>query len=361
MYHSKHAGDIPFLDHTNYHIWSSGIKIHLEAIGAFELVEELPIAKPTTSNVETVPTEAEAESDPDPAPTVPITPSPATLLGSDTSEAAKSYRRTEAKARGIIQGSCSDSVKLYLTGKTTARDMWATLRDRMDSSTTAKGRSALRKQFRDLRPVSGRPLIEYISHLNSVRYQLAGTDQRIDEETFLEQLLSSLPPSYDNLVEILNEQESKLSIDDVIRKLQQSEMAKAKRSTAISSNTASVSGDALVARADNNRGRGAFRTGQRTNFRSSPYGFPGKFPGNCNSCGEAGHKAAQCTKSSPSASSTVSCFNCGEQGHGTRTCPYQSLTPAQVAKGRDNFVRWKGRTGKVALAATTSDPAPEAL
>ena len=349
MYHSKHAGEIPYLDHTNYHLWSSGIRIHLEAIGAFDIVVDNHPTTPIPIHPTVIPpTTGEATA------TVVHTADEADTVNSNSARGPEE-RKTEAKAKGVIVGSCSDSVKLYLAGAKTAKDMWKILKDRMDSSTTSKGRSALRKQFWDLRPVAGRPLIEYISGLSALRYQLAGTEQKIDDEAFREQLLSSLPSGYDNLVEILNEQETSLSVEDVIRKIQQSELVRARRTSAVSANTAGVSGEALLA----GRGRGAFRGG-RGNHRATPY--PTRFAGACNHCGEIGHKAVQCPKRMPNSSGSsqsvpMSCFSCGEQGHGTRFCPYQSLTQQQAAKGRETFAKWRARSGptRAALAATSKD------
>lgn len=341
MYNSKHAGEVPYLDHTNYHLWSSGIQIHLEAIGAFDMVSKtkqttppVTISEAANDTAEATPTEQESVTAPED--------------GAKLSE----ERRNDVKARGIILGSCSESVKLYLAGCKSAHDMWHTLKKRMDASTTSKGRSALRRQFRDLRPVSGRPIIEYISRLNALRYQLAGTEQKIDDESFCEQLLSTLPSGYDNLVEILNEQEGSLKVEDLIRKIQQSEMAKSKRGLIVSSNTAGVSGEALIA----GRGRGTSRG--RGTFRAVPY----RFAGNCHQCGEPGHRAAQCHGKTTSGGGhgttgapAMSCFGCGERGHGTKTCPYQTLTQAQAAKGRESFSRWRSnRPGNSTSALITS-------
>ena len=183
VYNSKHAGDIPFLDYTNYDLWSSGIRIHLEAIGAYDMVNkantEVSISNSEEENTPTLILNSSTSGTPTRGP---ITSGPSNSnLPSSTVRAGNSAglledKKLDAKARGVILGSCSDSVKLYLSGSGTAQGMWEILKEQMDSSTTSKGRSALRKQFCDLRRAPGRPIMEYISRLNSIRYQLDGTN-----------------------------------------------------------------------------------------------------------------------------------------------------------------------------------------
>ena len=180
--------------------------------------------------------------------------------------------------------------------------------------------------------------------------------QGIDVKSFREQLLSSLPPGYDNLIEILNEQEDSLSVEDVIRKFQESEMARVKRGSVLSSNTASVSGEALMA--GSGRGVLGYRGGGlgRGGYRSAPYRFRGK----CHRCGEIGHRASQCGKglsggsgqtSSLGQSSAMSCFGCGEQGHRKKTCPNPTLTQAQAARGWESFLKWKAACPGISRSA----------
>jgi hypothetical protein len=88
-FYSKFVGNIPLLTNTNYHLWSPDIATHLQAIKA------LGIANGTKNS-----------------------PYP------DTSKLYEFYSLRQAKARGAIKGSCSDSVKEYLSGVTTASEMW---------------------------------------------------------------------------------------------------------------------------------------------------------------------------------------------------------------------------------------------
>jgi hypothetical protein len=238
-----------------------------------------------------------------------------------------------------------------LAGIATAKEMWDILKQRLDTTASVKGRLALRKQFREARPLSGRPLSEFISLLHSLRYQLSNSPQSIDDETFKDQLLTSLPSSYSNLVEIIHEREGDISIDDIIRKIQQLELIRSRQ--AISGNTSMVSGEALYSQQTHRSWKG------NSQYRKSPYPQVGRynqtFPGRCNKCQAIGHKAVDCQ--SPSQRIIV-CFACGESGHGTKTCPHKVLSQDQASKGRASLLRWKdertGNSNKALIAQGSS-------
>jgi hypothetical protein len=325
-YKSKYAGEIPPLDHTNYNLWSSSMKIHLQAINAYELVlgDVLPPSGEETDR-----------------------------------QTLTEYKTTDAKARGAIQASCSQAARHYLAGIETAKGMWDVLHERLNTATSIKGRLALRRQFRETRPLPGRPLGEFISSLHSLRHQLAGTTQQIDDDTFKDQLLTSLPTTYANLVEIILEREADLTVEDVIRKIQQFEMSKTKE--VLSGNTAQVSGDALLAqgRTPTHYRGGSSRGGRFASRRMTPYST--SFLGNCNNCQRYGHKAVNCSQLTSNRPSTatinITCFACGEGGHGTKMCKYQTLTQAQAFKGRSAFQRWKSAEGSASAVIATSNQA----
>jgi hypothetical protein len=321
-FYSKFVGNIPLLTNTNYHLWSPDIATHLQAIKA------LGIAKGTE-----------------------ISPSP------DTSELYESYSLREAKARGAIKGACSDSVKGYLSGVTTASEMWTVLKERLNSADSAKGRQAIRRQFRQARPIAGRPISEYISKLVDIRSQLVGTDQAIDNSTFKEHLLGSLPESYNVLIEIINEREEEISVEDTIRKIQQAEISQQRRYSSTSYNTTGSSSQALNS---STRGRGGYRGRYRGGYKGG--GFRSTNPyipkssitnANCYNCGKPGHMARNCPLSFTNLK-TLECFDCGETGHSCATCPIQNKTPEMYAKGKEAWERFQNK--KVSSNFTESTP-----
>jgi len=332
-YRSKYAGEIPLLTDTNYNVWRNAITIHLQAIRAYGHV--LGTTTPPTLGL----------SEPD----------------QQSLEAFDSYYQLEAKAKGVILGSTSPAFRLYLTGMTTAKEMWTTLKDRLDKAASINGRLALRRQFLSASPVPGQPLGEFISRLHDIRLQLAGSEQRVDDASFKDKLLSSLPTSYNNLVEIIHEREAELSVEDVIRKVQQSEIAK--EIEVKSANTSLASGSALISSSQNYFSNGRYPSSgrSRNSNRYSPYQSPSsQFSGTCFHCKERGHRANMCPRSPPgsriSAASQVgyvknnrpkptsTCFACGEVGHRSRDCHYTSLSQDQAARGRNALLAWGNST-----------------
>ena len=341
-YWSKYAGDIPFLTDTNYNIWKNAIIIHLQAIRAYDHV--IGLATPPSSSLD-----------------ISAAGEPCTIGSSqEVQQARDSFHQQEAKAKGVILGSTSPAFRLYLTGLGTLKEMWDILRDRLDKAASINGRLALRRQFLSLTPVPGRPLGEFISHLHDIRFQLSASEQKIDDASFKDKLLSSLPSTFNNLVEIIYEKEADLSVEDVIRKIQQSEIARQKEVQ--SGNTSQVSGDALLSDAMIAGRQGRTQSFGRANssYRTSPYESRRPFPfiGTCFRCKQRGHKANRCpefqaivqptrvanpTRRLPfgNTSATGSCFACGERGHRSRECKYTALTQVQASRGRDALLAWR--------------------
>jgi len=131
--------------------------------------------------------------------------------------------------------------------------------------------------------MDGQPISVYISELTNIRSQFVGTDQAIDDATFKDQLLSSLPESYNVLVEIIHEREEDISVVETIRKVQQNEIAQQKKYGSTSFNTSGSSSQALYS----NRGKGGpIRSETRRTRSTNPYIPKPAFSGNCYNCGK---------------------------------------------------------------------------
>ena len=309
---SKYAGEVPLLNESNYAVWSNLMKMHLDSIDALDIVTgATPKPNSETNTIE-----------------------------------YEIWRRSEAKAKAAINGACTLGIRGYILDCTSSAEMWNRLKDRLDIASSAKGRQLLKRKFLTTKPENGKPIGNFIAKLENLRFQLLGTPQEIDDETFKDQILCCLPDDFQNIVDIINEKDDTLSSADVINKIQQAEIAKNNRK-ALSANSSTVSEQALFTRGSfRGRGRGNYRgTGrERSSFRANPYISNGNFPGACNKCGVKGHKAFQCTSGSDmrksNLSSSIECFGCGEIGHGTKACPYQNKTEEQNRKGSESYTRW---------------------
>ncbi|KAG0643025.1 hypothetical protein HOY80DRAFT_1035013 [Tuber brumale] len=273
-YTSKYVGDISYLDHLNYNIWSLNAIIYLQAIKGYGLV-------------------------------------------------------TVANVKGFLLATCSLSVKRYLGGIGIAYEMWGIQKEYFDSASSTKRRLAIRKQF---------------------------TDHAIDDESFKDYLLTSLPPAYNPLVEILQKQEGTHSIAEVIHQVLQAEMSKSQKGSeglaSFCMINHSLKGDGLLGSSVIPGSSSTYKCTHPPYVRSRFQGQSRKgsysqwFQGNYNKCGQRGHKAASCLleHSRPSVTSMATqdlyCFTCREAGHGIKSCPHSSLTQSKAAKGPAYFEKW---------------------
>ena len=148
FYLSKDAGEIPLLSDSNYAIWSNLMKMHLESISALDIV-------------------VGTEDKPD-----------------EESSKYKSWKHREAKAKAAINGACTLGIRGYILDCSTSYEMWQRLKDRLDVASSAKGRQLLKRKFLTTRPETGKPIGDFITNLENLRFQLQGTPQEIDNETF---------------------------------------------------------------------------------------------------------------------------------------------------------------------------------
>jgi len=93
---------------------------------------------------------------------------------------------------------------------------------------------------------------------------LANTEQAIDDLSFKEQLLSSLPSTYGTLVTVIDEKEEDISVQDTIRKIQHEEFS-IQKNPVISPNTSAASGQALDS-SNPFGGQGSYRGGYRGGY-----------------------------------------------------------------------------------------------
>jgi len=230
----------------------------------------------------------------------------------------------EGKVLAIIYNSCTMVTQEHVEDGDRARAMWDMLKEKFDSNNSRAGQLEVRRSFNQSCVQSAQTIEDYIAVLLRYRKTLAGTDNAITEETFKAHLLSTLPKSYDNYVDILMEQQDEHTIDSLIQRLLEREKTLQSHSGEnTSANTAMSSGSALTVRHAVNhgisnpnlrlasqmptrsgRGRGVYRGKGSTSHPPwrARHGGAGRRSGgtwvgrgmNCWHCGKEGHRQSEC-------------------------------------------------------------------
>jgi len=120
----------------------------------------------------------------------------------------------------IIHASCESSVKAYLHGLRDPHTMWEELRTKLDTVNSRAGRTAILRKFNQLCPTSDCSVADYITQLLECSKELSGTEQAIPKETFISHLLTTLPKSFDSIIDIITHRpEAEQTTDRVITTL----------------------------------------------------------------------------------------------------------------------------------------------
>jgi hypothetical protein len=69
--------------------------------------------------------------------------------------AVADYQKQHAFATSVIRFSCTEEVAIYINGLLDPREMWETLKERLDSTTSYIGRVAMVTKFQNARPATG--------------------------------------------------------------------------------------------------------------------------------------------------------------------------------------------------------------
>ena len=172
MYNSKY-GSIEKLSSDNYDTWKPRISVILSAMLALKIV-----------------TGEEVEDD------LPIGNSPANIAKRE------SYEKRQALAATAILLSCTHEVSTHLSGITDPKAMWDTLAQHLSSTSSFGRRVTIGKNFDNARPKTGESISAYLSRLNDMRVQLAGTEGAISDEKFLYHIYLTAPEQYQPMLDI---------------------------------------------------------------------------------------------------------------------------------------------------------------
>ena len=132
----------------------------------------------------------------------------------------------------IIHASYQTSVKAYLHGLRDPQAMWEELKVKLNTANTRARRTAILRKFNQQRPASDICVADYINQLLECSKELSGTVQAIPKEKFISNLLTTLPKSFDPIIDIITHRpEAEQTTDCVISTLIQWEVSNRTRKT----------------------------------------------------------------------------------------------------------------------------------
>jgi len=114
-----------------------------------------------------------------------------------------SYEKRQALATTAILLSCTPEVRIHLSSITNAKAMWDTLAEQLSSSSSFGRRVTISKNFSNARPNAGESVAVYLSRLNDMRVQLAGTEGAIPDERFLYHIYLTAPEDYQPMLDMM--------------------------------------------------------------------------------------------------------------------------------------------------------------
>lgn len=127
----------------------------------------------------------------------------------------------DAKARAVISSTVEDSQVVYILNKTTAKEIWDTLCSVHESSGLPSVLCVLRKLC-TLRLGEGGNLPAHLSEMVKLHTRLQMVGEGLKDRVFMAMILSSLPPSYGNLIVALeNRPEAELTSEFAMNKLRE--------------------------------------------------------------------------------------------------------------------------------------------
>jgi hypothetical protein len=208
------------------------------------------------------------------------------------------FARRAGKAAAMINSACSASVKTHIDGMRDPHQMWDVLKTKLDSAGTRSGRTTILRRFNQLRPVEKAPMAEYVSTLSACRKELDGTEQSISDETFITHLFTTLPSTFNSIVDIITHQPAAdQTVDYVISTLISWDNSQRDRRTEVGSGTNSsttmTSANALAAQTSNRWSRGRGKSARCRGNRNTPTRGSDRSI-TCWYCALSGHRQEDC-------------------------------------------------------------------
>lgn len=114
------------------------------------------------------------------------------------------FDKRAAFGAALIHASCKTSVKAYLPGLRDPHAMSEELKAKLDTANSGAGRTAMLRKFNQLRPAHALSVAHYITQLLECSKELSWTDQAIPKAIFISHLLTTLPQSFDFIIDIIS-------------------------------------------------------------------------------------------------------------------------------------------------------------
>ncbi|GJV45254.1 retrovirus-related pol polyprotein from transposon TNT 1-94 [Tanacetum coccineum] len=249
-----------------------------------------------------------------------LDPFPKTMTDADKTAALKTDVYKKAHSALLL---CLDNKVLREVNKEdSAAGVWLKL-ETLYMTKSLANKLYLKKKLFTFYMHSGKKLSEHIDEFNKLIGDLANIDVDIDDEDQALMLLTSLPPSYDNFVEILLYGRESLTLEDVLSSLNSREL---KKRTDVKDD-----GDGLYV-----RGRSDHRGNQgRGSSRSKSKG-KGTYKLKCYICYSEDHLKKDCPKRNKKKSIGFVKKNVG-QGSGSKGYDNGDLL---IAMSEERFLEW---------------------
>jgi hypothetical protein len=225
----------------------------------------------------------------------------------------KYIERTE-DAAACIYDACTKAIKRYIEKTDDPKEMWDTLKEKLDTAKTSTGRQQIHQRFLSTKPTPGAPIGDFFTELKHLQGQISGTEEAISDTTFKTHIISCLPPNFEMPAKIkLNDPTS--TVDTIIQAILEDERLQSMRTQT------DATSEALITNA---AGRKKW----------------------CEFCERATHTTDQCwSKKSKKKEPTTpkrrragtpedasnTCFYCGENGHLAPKCPVKQKAMAARA------------------------------
>jgi hypothetical protein len=265
-----------------------------------------------------------------------------------------------ATANAALYNACSVSVRVYIDAIESPSQIWTTLQQRLDSTSTSIGRQALYSAFSELRPKPGAPIGDYFSQLLEIRNQIVGTNEAISDAAFKTHLFKTLPPVFAITAKIQQNRTDNPSIEQIIDALKQDEAARSIETLPDAATEAFHSAGP------------ARRHGGKQRYNRVPYDRGSKPSGSrwCTICENPSHTTEDCWykesgvrgKRSPNIGTDqnskhesmqeenlkarIICFHCGGEGHRATRCSLK----IKGEEARARYMKDKDQEGKAYIA-----------